>query len=614
MIGPVFSRELAVAPRRPRLYITRAVYAAAFVVLMSTAWLVLWGTQVSLNVGDMARFGGRLFRIIAPIQLALVLFLSATTAASAVAQEKDRRTLLLLLMTQLSNIELVLGKLCASLLHVFAMVAAALPVFALTLTLGGVSWEQIGRVFAVTLSSAIVAGSIGVLYAFWREKTFQTLALTVLTICFWLVVAEILRATLAGRAVGGIAIEGIVAGVSPIRAILDAAQPIVPNYASGHPWGNPVWLYLAVTVGISFLLNLVSIMGVRRWNPSREVRQVPPAVDDRLAPAANTDEARERRFEEARGGHVDSRLRASSGTGQTRQVWDNPILWREICTWAYGRKVLAIRIAYIVLAAMALLAVHDSVQHSRTAIGRMQEDSIIPSTAKPLVPLLVISLVVINALSVTSVTTERDGQALDLLLATDLTPSEFVLGKLYGVLAVAGLMVALPMGICIYLWARGGLSHENMLFLFVGYLVMVVFSTTLGIHCGMAYSSSRSAIGVSLGTIFFVFLGVVTCMLMIISFSGSFQVQLWPFVVFILGGGIGLFYALGKRNPSKAIYSACLILPFATFYAITSFLTEHFLAVFLMVVGTYGYATAAMLIPALHEFDFAMGRTTTADE
>ena len=29
--------------------------------------------------------------------------------------------------------------------------------------------------------------------------------------------------------------------------------------------------------------------------------------------------------------------------GKTRQVWDNPILWREIATWAYGRKVLVIR-------------------------------------------------------------------------------------------------------------------------------------------------------------------------------------------------------------------------------------------------------------------------------
>jgi hypothetical protein len=41
------------------------------------------------------------------------LFFSALLAASAVTQEKDKRTLVLLLLTNLNNSELVLGKLLA---------------------------------------------------------------------------------------------------------------------------------------------------------------------------------------------------------------------------------------------------------------------------------------------------------------------------------------------------------------------------------------------------------------------------------------------------------------------------------------------------------------------
>src|SRR3546814_9482688 len=56
-----------------------------------------------------------LFRsILAPLQLALALFFSALLAASGVSQEKDRRTLILLLLTNLTNSELVLGKLLRS--------------------------------------------------------------------------------------------------------------------------------------------------------------------------------------------------------------------------------------------------------------------------------------------------------------------------------------------------------------------------------------------------------------------------------------------------------------------------------------------------------------------
>src|SRR6185436_9061040 len=108
----------------------------------------------------------------------LVVFLAALHAASAVAQEKDKNTLLLLLMTRLNDTELVLGKLFASLLNVLVMLAAALPVFMFTVVLGGVSFEQVARVFAVTLGATLAAGSLGSTVALWREKTFQTLATT----------------------------------------------------------------------------------------------------------------------------------------------------------------------------------------------------------------------------------------------------------------------------------------------------------------------------------------------------------------------------------------------------------------------------------------------------
>ncbi len=34
-------------------------------------------------------------------------------------------------------------------------------------------------------------------------------------------------------------------------------------------------------------------------------------------------------------------------------MWDNPIIWREMRTWAYGRKILVVRLAYLVLFALA---------------------------------------------------------------------------------------------------------------------------------------------------------------------------------------------------------------------------------------------------------------------
>ena len=203
--GPVFTREAVTLPRRLRHYFYRSVYVLTLLILMCTCWLVVAGTQIILTVGDMARFGSTLFQVLAPLQLALVTFLAALGSASAVSQEKDRRTLILLLLTRLSNRELVLGKLFASLLNVIAMLVAAIPVFLMITLLGGVSLDQVLRVFCVCFGTALLAGSLGSTISLWREKTFQTLSMTALVLVLWIGIWEAVYAGFANPGNAGLA-------------------------------------------------------------------------------------------------------------------------------------------------------------------------------------------------------------------------------------------------------------------------------------------------------------------------------------------------------------------------------------------------------------------------
>jgi len=588
-IGPVFTQELVTSPRRLRFYAARAVYVAALLALVATAWLLLTGTQDVRNVGDMARFGATVFQLLAPLQLALALFFSALLAASAVAQEKDRRTLVLLLMTRLSNSELVLGKLFSSLLQVFVFLAAALPLFLLLGLLGGVSLEQIGRVFAVTAAAALAAGSLGSTLALWREKTFQTLALVFLALMFWLAAGELLTAAAdwAHRAhPAWTPLWG--AGISPWRAVLAAARPSLGQGTGLPGFGSPANLFIAVAGAIAVAANGVAILSVRVWNPSREFQRQTAEDEDVFAQDAV------------------AAIRSPHAAAQkTRPVWDNPILWREVRTWAYGRKVLVVRLAYLALAALSAWALHAAMAEGSPARGQLMLG---------LAPIVVLSLILLNALAVTSITTERDLGALDLLLVTDLAAPEFIFGKLGGVYYVAKEMVLVPLALCVYLWLAGATTLENLIYLAGALALLQLFVAVLGIHSGLNYVNSRHAVAVSLGTVFFLLVGIATCMRIMISFSGSFEWQLTPFLVFMVGGGISMFVALGVRNPSAAIGWASLACPLFTFVAITSFLQGQTLGVFLVVVGTYAFTTAAMLIPAVYEFDVATGRTTAAEE
>ncbi len=599
------------APRRPRLYLYRALYVTALFVLMGTGWLVLAGTQPIRNVGDLSRYGGAMFQVLAPLQLAVLTFFAALGAAAGVSQEKDRRTLVLLLLTRLTNAELVVGKLSAALLSVCSMLLAGIPAFLLVTLFGGVSLDQVITAYAVTAATVLAAGAVGCTMALWREKTFQSLALTVLLLVLWATVWEVGAVASAGSPAGWwIGLHRVCEMLSPLRALSAAVFPDV-RYAAW--WQTPAWWYVGTTTLVGLAVLGLGVARVRRWNPSREVRPAISEEEGELSTIWSMEEAAlAERVEAARADHVDAERDREDV--RHRRVWDWPILWREVCTWAYGRKIVVVRLAYLCLAALAWIALRYAAQ---PAVGEDARSLVemIPPAARVLGPFFLISLVIINSLAVTSITNERDGQSLDLLLATDLSPRDFVLGKLLGVLWVTKEMVAAPLVLVAYLGFTGQLSPENTLFVEVALVVLTVFSAMLGIHYGMHYAGSRTAVLVSLGTVFFLFLGVVTCMVIMVSFQGSFQQQLAPFLAFIGGGGIGLYVALGIRNPSAAIALASILLPFATFFAITGFLLGHQeLSVFSVVTAAYGFTIAALLVPAIYAFDIAMGRTKGGEE
>jgi ABC-type Na+ efflux pump permease subunit len=583
-VGPVFTRQAAIAPRRLWFYAAPTLFVAALFGIVVTSWQLLIGSQRVENLGDLAWFGATVTQILAPLQLAVAMPFSALLVASAVALEKDRKTLELLLMTNLSNSELVLGKLLAGMLTVVMVAVAAVPLMMLVALLGGVSIGQILRIEGVTLVSALVAGSLGSTLALWREKTFQALAMTALVIVLWLVGWEIVATGMFGQRLAGIPIESWAVAMSPWRAIQAAAQPVFDASRSGGFWQGPVGWYGFTAVATSVLLNAVAILLVRIWNPTRELQLT--ENEDSLPASASVHRA----------------------PGKVRKVWDNPILWREVCTRAYGKKVLIIRLAYWVVFAVsvATLATSAGTLGSREVRGTS-------IAAQSITALLVLSLILLNAAAVTALTSERDSRALDLLLVTDLSPKEIVFGKLLGSFYTAKEMVLLPLALFGYLLYAGILPTEKFVFLVGGWVVMTTFAATLGLHAGMTYANSRTAIATSIGTLLFLFLGVATCMRMMLAFSNSFEYQLTSFLGFIAGGGIGLFVALGWRNPSQAIFWASILLPFATFFVITSFLIGDSDRVFLVTVAAYGFATTAMLVPAVSEFDVALGRTVLKD-
>jgi ABC-type Na+ efflux pump permease subunit len=602
MLGPIFLRELLTGPRRPGHFAARAAFLGGLWVVAVTAWLATLGWSRAATLGDTARFGPLLFQILTYVMLALLLFFSALSCASAIAKEKDRRTFLLLLMTDMSNAEIVLGKVLGSLLPLFAHLALSVPLFALLLLLGGTSLEQVMQAALVMAAAALAAGSLGGLVALWRDKTFQALALTTLLLVFYLLMAR------AVALIPGVDADAVVPWLDPFWAMASAHRPRLPD----EPGLAPAYGFAVVMGGIAVLVNAVGLWGLRRWNPSGEPimqRERPQeAVDRERGLAAPADE---------------QRASVHAAPGQTRTVTGNPILWREIFTRAYGRRPLLVKLAYFVVLA---LICYPALAPLFGGGGRVPY-----LAALGMLPVVVLSLLLVAAQAVTAITSERDTGALDLLLVTDLSAKEFIFGKLLGIayntkefllppliLAVVyglyGQLATPPKG---YAEMAASMNATAAVCVIGACVVLLGFAGVLGIHVALRTPNSQTAVVHALSTVFFLTVGTLVCIALIL-INRRFEYQWGSFVFFLIAGVGGLWYVLNGERPSSALTWAAWFCPLAVLYAVMNVLvarpgTEESadpLIPFLVIGGAFGFAVTAMLVPLLSEFDVAMGRTS----
>jgi ABC-type transport system involved in multi-copper enzyme maturation permease subunit len=144
----------------------RVVYAAVLLITLwtqyegSMAWRLSGGMPLSPSV--LANFSREFFQSFAVVQLLAVLVLTPALVAGTVAEEKERKTIEYLLVTDLRDQEIVLGKLAARMLHLSLLIAVGWPVLAILTLLGDVAMESVLAMFAITASTAIVVARLSI--------------------------------------------------------------------------------------------------------------------------------------------------------------------------------------------------------------------------------------------------------------------------------------------------------------------------------------------------------------------------------------------------------------------------------------------------------------------
>jgi ABC-type transport system involved in multi-copper enzyme maturation permease subunit len=403
-LGPVFFYEWLTASRRWQLYAVRALFVAILLGALSMVWYGnLVDSNGTLDRRMLARIGEGFFYAIIGVQMAVVLLAAPAATAGSICLDKARGTLLHVLVTDLSDGEIVLGKLGARLLPVLSLMLAALPVLFLGVLLGGIDPEALLGAFLVTLGVAVFGCALALLLSVWGTKTHEVLlavyglwAVVLLTNPVWYIFSALLK-------------------VSPPPIWLKLANPFytafAPYLAPGATDIEEPVLFLVVALVLAAVLTVPAILCIRRV-----------AVRQTNRPARE----RKRKRWAIPFWSLTAWLPGPSLSG-------NPVLWRE---WRRRRPSAWARVIWLTYAGLAIFF---------SAMALLLDDRNgleIGALANGLQ--VSVGLLLLSVGAVTVLAEERTRGSLDVLLTTPLPTRSIVWGKWWGAYRRVPLLAILP--------------------------------------------------------------------------------------------------------------------------------------------------------------------------
>jgi ABC-type transport system involved in multi-copper enzyme maturation permease subunit len=274
LFGPIFGYELVRLARRGQHTRLRAALAAVLLVTL----FVLYGnwfpgadlftldpTQSAARVPreQQSRFAESFMHAFLFVQLGVVILLTPVYAAGGVAEEIDRKTLDHLFATDLSDREIVLGKLSARLLYVAGILLTGLPILALAQLWGGIDMMILLKCYGVIGCTMVSLGGLSIWFVVEAGELRAALlrvylilaAVTVFTFCLTCLAWQL-------------------SFVSPLHYLYFVLnEPALPSSPAGKPskflYSLAVFAAIHLTVGVVGVIAAVMRLRGRKEEPPR---------------------------------------------------------------------------------------------------------------------------------------------------------------------------------------------------------------------------------------------------------------------------------------------------------------------------------------------------------
>jgi ABC-type transport system involved in multi-copper enzyme maturation permease subunit len=415
--GPVFIYEWLTTTRRWQLYAMRAGFLSAILVGIMFAWQTVaqrYRSGQTVSLSTLADFGQTLFTTIVTIEVTLVLLAAPAATASSICLDKARGTLDHMLATDLSNAEIILGKLGVRLVPVLGLIACVLPLAALAGLLGGIDPQALTGSFLTATACALLGCSLAATLSVWGRKTHEVLMLTYLVLIVW--ISSPLLLGLVSPLAGGSPPWSFAPELWEYSVHGNPYYLVFAPYTSPGSVGMSTYLrFLGICLGLSATLVGLAMLCVRRV-----------ALKQAGQSASRT-------------------CRARLGRRLRRRVWHlplphpsldgNPVLWHE---WHRSRQSRFMAVVWLLYTALGVLWTIVAAHQIATSSGN--EAFIIATNTFQ----VAVGLLLLSVSAATSLAEERVRSSLDVLLSTPLSTFSILVGKWWGAFRAAPHVLVWP--------------------------------------------------------------------------------------------------------------------------------------------------------------------------
>ena len=165
MMNPVLRREIKTVLRSWKMFAVLTAYVA---IVTIGAVIFIYGTM--FNSYDYS------------FDPEEITWMYVVLCAGCISGERERQTLDLLLMTKMSPLSIVLGKLMSSMATLILIIIATLPIFSIVFYFGGVSIFSLLIMFLFIIATACMACSISIFFSCIFKKTVVSMVVVYLLI------------------------------------------------------------------------------------------------------------------------------------------------------------------------------------------------------------------------------------------------------------------------------------------------------------------------------------------------------------------------------------------------------------------------------------------------